>query len=96
MLSKDNSAGLSERKEEDVDSGRRGRTIVTNIQEQTSKAQIGQLNTSVNQRRLYNDYPTCSKRHGRLEHSGKSLNQRRLYNNYPTCSKRHGRLEHVG
>ena len=24
----------------------------------------------VNQRRLYNDYPTCSKRHGRLEHVG--------------------------
>ena len=22
----------------------------------------------VNHRRLYNDYPTCSKRHGRLEH----------------------------
>ena len=22
---------------------------------------------------LYNDYPTCSKRHGRLEHVGKSL-----------------------
>ena len=45
MLSKDNSAGLSERKEEEVNSGRRGRTIVTNIQEQTSQAQIGQLKT---------------------------------------------------